>query len=789
MGQRILGMGIAIRYLWPPPHLPRSGEHLSLTGRDSPRVLFLRRPLVRSRSTLNALVEGDREVALERAYALARALGGVLGMVVAPAMGIPVPIAFAVLLSTITGPGLLHVWLWRRATAPRTRARLRWLTLASDCLAVIVAFGLFARDPMFAAAIVVPLVIFISTIRAGAAGGIVTTVVLGIAHVVIAQVRASAYGLVTEPATLLLQLGLYVVSLILAVVIFHEISVLQAMRAELFGPLLAAQDRFGDGVMIRRGEEFVFVGEAIQRMTGHDTDELRTLPAMLAIVAPAEREAVAARLRLHGSDRFETRLVHRDGHEIPVEIVRAEVNESTDLRVVAVVRDISERRAVAESLEFSAHHDQLTGLPNRLYVTRAIDAAIASGGPSEPLAVIALHLAHFRDVKETFGHRASDELLRHVAARMRSRLRTMDVLGHAGGDEFIVVLPGADASVADRLSRTLREAFAEPFDIVGRPLLASAEIGIAARPEHGNDATTLLRCAEIAASTASRLGRGVSVYDASLDAGRVERLELLADLRDLLARDDLDLAFQPCIDIRTGAARGFEALARWEHPKLGTIPPTSFIPLAEYSGLIRPLTEHMLQHALEHCRGWREQGADLDVAVNVSIRNLADPEFPDQVARWLTQTETPPQRLILEVTESLVMSEVDEYLRTLQQLRQLGVRIALDDFGSGYSSLTQLHRLPVTQAKIDRGFIERLGSADGDSVVRAAVDIAHALGLETVAEGVTSTAMLERLAELGCDLAQGFAIARPMAPGEVLEWVRARQREALRVVSQREAVG
>jgi EAL domain-containing protein (putative c-di-GMP-specific phosphodiesterase class I) len=218
------------------------------------------------------------------------------------------------------------------------------------------------------------------------------------------------------------------------------------------------------------------------------------------------------------------------------------------------------------------------------------------------------------------------------------------------------------------------------------------------------------------------------------------------------------------------------------HPRRGRVLPTSFIPLAEYSGLIKPLTEQMLGLALAHCHRWREQGFALDVAVNVSIRNLADPDFPDLVARWLTTHDVAAERLTLEVTESLVMNDLDEYVRTLTKLRRLGVRLALDDFGSGYSSLTQLYRLPVTQAKIDRGFIERLGSPEGASVVRATVDIAHALGLETVAEGVASPEMIGKLAELGCDLAQGFAIGQPMAPSEVISWVTANARKNLRVV-------
>jgi diguanylate cyclase (GGDEF)-like protein/PAS domain S-box-containing protein len=727
-----------------------------------------------------ALADGDREFVLERAYAVARVAGGALAFVVAPAFGVPWLLVAAMVTCTVAGPGLLHMWLWRRTKTPAARERVRWLAVADDCMCAVFALAIFARDPMWSITLVVPLLIFVESIRAGAPGAIITTIVIVVAHVLLTDVRHTVYGITTDPTALFFQLGLYVLALILAVVIFSELQALQAMRAELFGPLIAAQDRFGDGVLIRRGDRFLFVGDAMRRITGYEPKDLETLPSMLSLVVPSEREAIAERLKLPGPDRFETRLLHKEGREVPVEIVRAEVRTSSDPRVVAVVRDITERRAIAQSLEFTALHDQLTGLPNRLSVTRAMDDAIAA--KQGPCAVIVMHLAHFRDVRETFGHRAGDELLRHVAQRVRGGLRSMDVLGHDGAGVFTIVLLGADAVVAEQVARNVRGLFTQPFDVVGRPLLSAADLGIAAFPAHGTDATTLLRCAEIAASYATRIGRGIATYDASQDKGRAERLELLADLRDLLQRHELGVAFQPYVDIRTGATRGFEALARWEHPRRGAILPTAFIPLAEYSGLIKPLTEHMLGRALEECRSWQEAGYAVDVAVNVSIRNLADPDFPDLVARWLQMHQVAAERLVLEVTESLGMADIDEYVRTLTQLRRLGVRVALDDFGSGYSSLTQLYRLPVTQAKIDRGFIERMSTPDGEGVIRATVDIAHALGLETVAEGVPSPAVAARLRELGCDLAQGFGIGEPMPSSEVVPWLKAHARGTLRLV-------
>ena len=427
------------------------------------------------------------------------------------------------------------------------------------------------------------------------------------------------------------------------------------------------------------------------------------------------------------------------------------------------MRDITERRAIAESLEFTATHDQLTGLPNRVYILRAIEAAT-----EERLALVMVDLSHFGDVTETFGHAASDELLRHVAVRIRSRLRTMDVLGHVGADDFAIVLPGADAVGASRLARDLEASFAAPFDIVGRPLLTSANFAIAVKPDHATDAASLLRCGEVALADAAASGGGIAIYDAG------------AELQDVVARGGLAIAFQPAVDVRTGAPLGFEALARWEHPRRGHVPPSTFVPLAEYSGLITRITRHVLAGAVTECRAWHEAGERLRVAVNVSVRDLADPEFPALVHATLAGLD--PRSLVIEITESLAIADRDRVVKTLTQLRAMGVGISLDDFGSGLSSLTQLHDLPVTQVKLDRVFAQRLGAEGGVSIARAAIELAHALGLEAIAEGIEDRATLERLGELGCDQAQGFHIAAPMAKDEILEWVRAQRRRAIRAI-------
>jgi len=718
----------------------------------------------------------DRDVELERAYSVARIVGAVLALILAPFMsGIWYP---GVVLLTIylaaCGFGLGYAW--RRVTTRAGRVRLRWSGIALDVGAAGIAIALLSKDPNWSALLVVPLLIFVSTLRAGIRGGVAAAAALSAIVVVASLLRQQAYGYAIDPPFLAFQLGLFWLSLLLFVSILRETETLQTLRSDLLAPLLMAQEQIGDAVLIRDGERFIFVGEAIQRITGHATDDFAKLGNVLDLIPADERHAVEQRLGLAGPDRFETHLVHRNGRHVPVEVARTKVSRAGETRVVAIVRDVTERRAVAESLEFTATHDQLTGLPNRVVIARALDAV-----KEERAALVLVDLAHFGDVSERFGHAASDELLRHAAVRIRAHLRSMDTLGHVGADDFAVVLPGADAVAATRMARDLAEAFTEPFDIVGRPLLTRANFGIAMRPEHGRDALTLLRCSEVAVGHAAASGGGIAVYDAERDAERAERMTLLAELQDVITRGGLSIAFQPSIDVRTGVPVALEALARWEHPTRGPIPPSTFIPLAEYSGLITSVTRQMLQGALDACRAWHDAGEELAVAVNVSLRDLSDVEFPSLVRESLGALD--PRYLILEITESQVIADREHVMRTLAQLRDMGVRLALDDFGSGLSSLTQLHELPVTQVKLDRVFAQRLSAAGGDSVARAAIELAHALGLEAVAEGVEDSATLLRLGELTCDLAQGYLMAIPMPPEDVLGWVRTQRRRSIRAVS------
>jgi predicted signal transduction protein with EAL and GGDEF domain len=360
-----------------------------------------------------------------------------------------------------------------------------------------------------------------------------------------------------------------------------------------------------------------------------------------------------------------------------------------------------------------------------------------------------------------------------VGERLRTHLAGRGAVARLGGDEFAVLLPtsgSTDAAVAAaaELGGVLERAIRmDPLTITAR-----ASIGVAAAPQHGDDAQTLVRHADVAMYTAKQDHAGPRLYDPAADVNSPQRLAMIADLRDAVERRDLVVAYQPKVDPRTGRVVGAEALARWHHPRLGNVPPDEFIPLAEHSGLVRPLTIHVLELALRRRAAWARAGHDLHVAVNLSPNSLLDAELPDTVALLLARTGNPPHALTLEITESTILADPARGLVTLERLHALGVKLSIDDFGTGYSSLGRLRELPIHEVKIDQSFVRRSGADQRDrAVVRSAVQLGHALDLEVVAEGVEDAETYAYLAREGCDVVQGYYLSRPLPPDEFLEWV------------------
>jgi diguanylate cyclase (GGDEF)-like protein len=426
--------------------------------------------------------------------------------------------------------------------------------------------------------------------------------------------------------------------------------------------------------------------------------------------------------------------------------------------------------------EHDALHDPLTGLGNRALL--ALEARTLPGrsrGTEVPTALLLLDLDGFKEVNDSLGHAVGDRLLVVVAGALSGSVRAGDVVTRLGGDEFAVLLRDVpDHRAAMHRAKEILERVERPFAVDGVTLEVGVSAGMAVHPDHGGDLATLLRRADIAMYRAKREGGGIRVHDEVADARDDGQLALLAELRGAIDAGDLRLHFQPKVELRTGRTMGFEALVRWQHPQRGLLAPGAFLPAAERTALMRPLTDWVLREAVRCCAGWRAEGWDIDVAVNVAPATLLDPDFPARVTELLAAEALPGHALELEITETAAMVDPQRTADTLRRLQAMGVRVSIDDFGAGFTSLSHLKTLPVSALKIDRGFVTHLleNSAD-EAVTRTVVQLAHDLGLTVVAEGVETEEVRRRLMELGCDEAQGYLIARPMDPAAVRGWLAA----------------
>jgi diguanylate cyclase (GGDEF)-like protein len=431
------------------------------------------------------------------------------------------------------------------------------------------------------------------------------------------------------------------------------------------------------------------------------------------------------------------------------------------------------QRQAADSTH-QALHDALTGLPNRTLLRDRTDQAIRQADRElVSVALLLLDLERFKEVNDTLGHHYGDQLLLQVGQRLQATLREVDTVARLGGDEFAVLLPRietGDGAVA--VATKLQAALQEPFELEGLSLEVEASIGLALYPEHGSDPDELLQHADIAMYVAKDTHAGFMLFEPSLDQHSPRRLALLGELRRAIDNRQLVLHYQPKVDAHTGQMLGVEALVRWQHPDHGLIPPNDFIPLAERTGLIGPLTTYVLDAALHQCHDWRQAGHELAIAVNVSARSLLDLAFPDQVAGLLARWELPARLLVVEITESTIMTDPTHALEILGRLNIMGVQIAIDDFGTGYSSMAHLKTLPVHELKVDRSFVSHMVSNTRDAViVRSTVDLGRNLGLRVVAEGVEDPATLQQLDGLGCDAIQGYYISRPVPPDDLIHWL------------------
>lgn len=441
-----------------------------------------------------------------------------------------------------------------------------------------------------------------------------------------------------------------------------------------------------------------------------------------------------------------------------------------------VIDQTSELQAQTAALEHQAQrgitHDPLTDLPNRVLLRDRIERAIAMVQVENThLAILLVGLNRFKEVNNTLGHHSGDRLLKQVATRLQAVIREHDSVARMGGDEFAILLPrAASPNEATQVARKVLAALEPLFDLEGLTLNMDAGMGIVLFPQHGGDADTLLQRANIAMYVAKQRKTGFVVYDNNLDQHSPQRLTLMGELRQGISHDQLLLHYQPKINSATSKITEVEALVRWQHPHHGLMQPNDFIPLAGRTGLIKPLTQWVLNQSLKKCQAWQRQGFDISIAVNLSTQDLLDPEFLDTVVGLLASYEVEPAHLILEITESATLGEPVRTLEVLRRLAAAGVRLAIDDFGTGYSSLSYLSKMPISEIKIDKSFV--LGMADKDTdtkIVRATIDLAHALGLKVTAEGVEQETVFRNLCEMGCDGLQGSYFGYPLDADQMIK--------------------
>lgn len=545
------------------------------------------------------------------------------------------------------------------------------------------------------------------------------------------------------------------------------------------------------GVLVMSADGHVIdANPAMVRLLGFDSPD-QIEGEFSAHIHPDDRDQVLTEVRdLLASDsnshHQQHRLIRADGETIWVSASLSIVREADGRPSfgIVMVQDETERKAAEDALlrqseinEHQALHDGLTGLPNRTLFRDRIEQAIAvARRENGQLAVAMMDLDRFKDVNDSLGHHAGDALLVDLGKRLRGVLRCSDTVARLGGDEFGVLIskPRSDRDVAVVIDK-VRAALEQPVIIDGLALPAEASIGIAMFPDHGQDVDTLLRHADVAMYSAKEEKSGYVFYDGARSETDPARLTLVSELRRAIEERELVLYYQPKAALANGVVSSVEALLRWNHPTRGLVGPDEFIPLAQQTGLIKPLTLYVLDEALSQCHAWKQAEMPLGVAVNISIRNLLDAHFPELVRTLLDKWQIEPAMLELEITESTVLSDPVRTKRVLDKLSAMGIVLSIDDFGTGYSSLSYLSQLPVNEIKIDRSFVMNMADCDNDAViVRSTIDLARNLGLKVVAEGVETEHAWDVLTQLGCTLAQGYYLSRPVPAHQLTEWLEAR---------------
>ena len=542
----------------------------------------------------------------------------------------------------------------------------------------------------------------------------------------------------------------------------------------------AAIDSAPDGVLVVSQDGIILMANpAVARVTGYSDDELigasihRFLPPAMRDVHMHRMQhffASPASIRPMGAVG-NLKLVRRDGQTVPVDISLGHAHILDKSCAVLFLRDVSTIHRMEEQMQFQATHDTLTGLNNRWQFVQSLSQVLAmSARNARVVWLLLLDLDDFKAVNDGHGHSAGDQVLVEVARRLRSVLRSGEVLGRMGGDEFTILLPELtqpqDVScVAEKVIAVL----SQPYRVNGYEVFSGASVGGACYPGDAQDGTTLMRYADMAMYRAKAAGRNTyALYKPTMGLKMAERIHIHDRLKMAISKGELTLHFQPQVDVQSGRMVGVEALLRWHDQELGEVPPSRFIPVAESTGLILPLGDWVLEAACRHLSVWVQAGSRVRMAINLSVHQFRQPSLCERLAKWIAVYQLPPELIELEITESQAMAEPEQAQSVLESLHAMGVGLALDDFGTGHSSLSYLRVLPVSRVKIDRLFMQHIPERAGDTtLVRAIISLAHTLGLQVVAEGVETAAQLQFLRQHQCGTYQGWLFAKALPAFEI----------------------